>query len=160
VLVDAVAQLQTRDVRVVIVGDGPDETALVARAQSARVSDRVVFAGSRPHDEVPLWIAAGDVAVLSSRKEGYPNAVVEYLACGRPVVATRVGGVPEILTSRDLGTMVDPENPRALAEGIDAALARSWDEEAIARAGRARDWDTVAREMLAEFERIVDRSTA
>jgi glycosyltransferase involved in cell wall biosynthesis len=158
VLIDAVAHLQTHDVRVVIVGDGPDETTLVERARSARVSDRVVFAGARPHDEVPLWIAAADVAVLSSRKEGYPNAVVEYLACGRPVVATRVGGVPEILTSRELGLMVEPENPRALAEAIDAALATTWDEGAIARAGRARDWDAVAREMLAEFERIVERS--
>ena len=154
VLIDAVAHLQTRNVRVVIVGDGPDETALVERARQAGVSDRVVFAGSRPHDEVPLWIAAADVAVLSSRKEGYPNAVVEYLACGRPVVATRVGGVPEILTSRDLGAMVDPEDPRALAQAVDGALARTWDEDAIARAGRARDWDAVAREMLSEFERI------
>lgn len=154
VLIDAVAHVQTRDVRVVIVGDGPDQEALAQRARDAGVSDRVVFAGARPHDEVPLWISAADVAVLSSRKEGYPNAVVEYLACGRPVVATRVGGVPEILTSSDLGAMVDPENPRALAGAIDAALARTWDEEAIARAGCARDWDTVAREMVAEFERI------
>lgn len=158
VLIDAVARLQTRDVRVIVVGDGPEETSLVDRAQAAGVADRVVFAGSRPHDEVPLWISAADVAVLSSRKEGYPNAVVEYLACGRPVVATRVGGVPEILTSRELGTMVEPENAIALAAGIDEALARTWDEEAIARAGRARDWDAVAREMLAEFERIVDPS--
>jgi glycosyltransferase involved in cell wall biosynthesis len=71
-------------------------------------------------------------------------------------VATRVGGVPEILTSRELGTMVAPEDPRALASALDEALTRSWDEEAIARAGRARDWDAVAREMLAEFERIVE----
>lgn len=156
VLVDAVAHMNIKDARIVIVGDGPEETALKEQARRLAVSDRVVFAGARPHDEVPAWIAAADVAVLSSRKEGHPNALVEYLACGRPAVATRVGGVPEILTSRELGTMVPPDDAPALAAALDDALARSWDEEAIARVGRARDWDAVAREMLAEFERIVE----
>ncbi len=155
VLVDAVAHMQNRDARIVIVGDGPEESSLKAQAQRLGVGDRVVFAGARPHDEVPAWIAAANLAVLSSRKEGHPNALVEYLACGRPAVATRVGGVPEILTSGEFGTMVPPEDPKALASALDDALARTWDEDAIARAGRARDWDAVAREMLAEFERIV-----
>ncbi len=154
VLLDAVAHIKTSDARVVIVGDGPEESALKSRAQRAGIVDRVLFAGARPHDDVPIWIAAADVAVLSSRKEGYPNAVVEYLACGRPVVATRVGGVPEILTSPAVGTMVEPENPPALAAALDDALARSWDEEALARAGRSRDWDAVAREMLRELEAV------
>ena len=156
VLVDAATHLQTRDARVVIVGDGPEEAALKERAMRAGISERVVFAGARSHDEVPAWIAAADVAVLSSRKEGYPNALVEYLACGRPAVATRVGGVPEILVSPALGTMVEPENAPALAAALDEALARTWDEDAIARAGRARDWDAVAREMLREFERLTE----
>lgn len=160
VLIDAAREMTTRDVRVVIVGDGPDEVSLKERAQRAGVADRVLFAGARAHDEVPAWIAAADVAVLSSRKEGYPNALVEYLACGRPAVATRVGGVPEILTSRELGIMVAPEDPRALARALDEALARTWDEEAIARAGRARDWDAVARDLLRELERVAARTGA
>jgi glycosyltransferase involved in cell wall biosynthesis len=155
VLVEAAAAMTTAGVRVVVVGDGPEEGALKAQARRAGVEDRVVFAGARPHSEVPLWIAAADVAVLSSRKEGHPNALVEYLACGRPAVATRVGGVPEVLSSPALGTLVEPENARALAAALDDALARRWDEEAIARAGRARDWDAVARDMLREFEGIV-----
>lgn len=159
VLVDAAALLKTSDARVVIVGDGPDEALLKTRAARAGVSDRVLFAGARPHADVPLWIAAADVAVLSSRKEGHPNALVEYLAGGRPAVATRVGGVPEILTSRDLGTMVEPEDAPALARALDDALARTWDEEAIARAGCARDWDAVARDILRELERLVAAAT-
>ncbi len=155
VLIDAASHMRTKDACIVVVGDGPEEMALKEQARRLGVADRVVFAGARPHDEVPAWIAAADVAVLSSRKEGHPNALVEYLACGRPAVATRVGGVPEILTSRELGTMVASEDAPALASALDDALARTWDEEAIARAGSARDWDAVAREMLAEFERIV-----
>ncbi len=155
VLVDAAALLETSEARVVIVGDGPEEAALKARVQRAGLDVRVVFVGARPHAEIPLWIAAADVTVLSSRKEGHPNALVEYLACGRPAVATRVGGVPEILTSHDLGTMVEPENAPALAAALDDALARTWNEEAIARAGCARDWDAVAREIVRELEAVV-----
>jgi glycosyltransferase involved in cell wall biosynthesis len=155
VLIDAVSHMTMRSARVVIVGDGPEEASLKTRAREAGVGERVVFAGARPHDEIPLWIAAGDVGVLSSRKEGYPNALVEYLACGRPAVAAAVGGVPEILTSRELGIMVEPGDPRALASALDEALTRTWDENHIACAGRARDWDAVARDMLREFERIV-----
>ncbi len=154
VLMDAAAHMTT-GARVVIIGDGPEEVALKARAQQLGVSERIVFAGARPHDEVPVWISAADVTVLSSRKEGYPNALVEYLACGRPAVASRVGGVPEILTSRELGIMVEPENPKALASALDEALARSWNEDVLAAAGRARDWDAVARDMLREFDGIV-----
>jgi len=160
VLLDAAARMTTRDARLVIVGDGPDENALQTRAQRLGISDRIIFAGARPHDEVPAWISSADVAVLSSRKEGYPNALVEYLACGRPAVATRVGGVPEILTSEILGTMVPAESPDALAQALDRALARSWDESAIAQAGRARDWNAVAADIRRELERATGRSTS
>ena len=155
VLIDAAAKMATRDARIVIVGDGPDEDALKARAQRLGVADRIVFAGARPHDDVPAWISSADVAVLSSRKEGYPNALVEYLACGRPAVAARVGGVPEILTSPTLGIMVPPDDPKALAQGLDDALARRWDEQEIARAGRARGWQAVADDMRREFLAVI-----
>ncbi len=155
ILIDAAARMTTRDARIVIVGDGPDEAFLKERAQRAGVLDRIVFAGARPHDEIPAWISSADVAVLSSRKEGYPNALVEYLACGRPAVATRVGGVPEILTSELLGIMVVPEDPGALAQALDHALARTWDEDHIARAGRARTWQAVAGDMMREFDIVV-----
>ncbi len=157
VLIDAAAKMATRDVRIVIVGDGPDEDALKARAQRLGVADRIVFVGARPHDDVPAWISSADVAVLSSRKEGYPNALVEYLACGRPAVAARVGGVPEILTSHTLGIMVPSDDPHALAQGLDDALARSWDENEIARAGRARGWQEVADDMRREFQAVIAR---
>jgi glycosyltransferase involved in cell wall biosynthesis len=152
VLLDAVAA-SDGGWRLAVVGDGPEEGALRARARRGEISERVVFAGARAHAEVPLWIAAADVTALASRKEGHPNAVVESLAGGRPVVATRVGGVPEILTSDALGVMVEPEDPRALAAALDDAVQRAWDAGAIAAWGAARDWDAVASDMLAELER-------
>ena len=157
VLVEAAARVKTPDFRLVLVGDGPMRAQLEDQAQSLGIEDRVVFAGDQPHDDVPVWVAAGDVFVLGSRKEGYPNAVVESLACGRPVVATRVGGVPEIITSDALGLVVDPEDPEALAAALDEALGRVWDSAAIEAAGKARDWDSVARDVLCEFDSLLKR---
>jgi len=138
VLVEAAAAMRTAGARVMVVGDGPETTALSGQIARLGVGDRVFLAGARPHDEVPLWMAAADVTVLSSRKEGHPNAAVESLACGRPVVATRVGGVPEILTSDALGLLVPPEDPPVLAAALDRALAQTWDAATIEAAGKAQ----------------------
>ena len=158
VLVESAPYLHGSDVRIVIVGDGPQQHELERRARELGVSDRIMFAGDRPHGEVPFWVCAGDVFVLPSRKEGYPNAVVEALACGRPVVAARVGGVPEIVTGEDLGFLVAPEQPQELARALDRSLEKEWDHQYIAACGRKRDWNTVAQEMLREFERILGRT--
>src|SRR6185312_6779150 len=74
--------------------------------------------GPQPHDRVTVWMAAADVIVLPSHVEGTPNVVLEALASGRRVVASRVGGIPDLLTSELLGTMVPPRDPDALAQAI------------------------------------------
>jgi glycosyltransferase involved in cell wall biosynthesis len=129
---------------VVVVGDGPERAALEARRDRLGLGARVRFAGRQPHDAVPRWLAAADLVVLSSRSEGHPNAVVVALACGRPVVATGVGGVPDILTGDDLGIIVAPENAGALATGIRQALSRAWDPARLTSAAHARTWQRVA----------------
>jgi glycosyltransferase involved in cell wall biosynthesis len=73
-----------------------------------------------PHDEVPWWMAAADVVCVPSWHEGMPNVRREVHACGRPVVATRAGGIPEAMGAGGLGILVSPKDPEALA----AALAR------------------------------------
>jgi teichuronic acid biosynthesis glycosyltransferase TuaC len=83
------------DVRLVIVGDGSARGAC-ARATAQPLGDRVLVAGPRPLEEVPHWMAACDTLVLPSWAEGTPNVVIEALACGRRVVATRVGGTPDL----------------------------------------------------------------
>ncbi|MFH1754242.1 MAG: glycosyltransferase, partial [Candidatus Latescibacterota bacterium] len=74
--------------------------------------------------------------------------LVEALACGIPVVAARVGGVPEIITSADVGLMVEPDNPRAAAQAISQALARSWNGEELSRIAHRRSWDNVAADII------------
>ena len=143
-LVDAMARVRDPLVCLTVVGDGPEYAALLARRDRLGLAARVDFAGRRDHDEIPRWMAAADVVVLSSRSEGHPNVLVEALASGRPVVATRVGGVPEIVAGPELGIVVPPEDAAALARGIDDALARAWDTDTLVRAARARTWHDVA----------------
>lgn len=106
-LVDAVATLRAegRDVALVLVGDGPERAELEARVARARLGDVVAFAGVQPR--LPLPHVAFDVLLLASKNEGTPNALVEGMACGLPIVATHVGGVPGIITHQRTGVLVN-----------------------------------------------------
>jgi glycosyltransferase involved in cell wall biosynthesis len=105
---------------------------------------RVRFLGRRTSAEVATCLAAADVFCLPSYAEGCPNSVVEALACGRPVVATNVGGIPELVDSES-GILVPPRDSEALAQAIRDALSRQWDEPGISRRSQ-RGWDEVAEE--------------
>jgi len=153
-LISAFAQLPQGDARLLLVGDGGERGALETQAAKLGVRERVEFAGDRPHAEVPTWLAASDVVALPSRMEGCPNIVLEAMASGRPVVASRVGGVPELLTSEALGFMVEPDRPETLALALGRALDTAWDTDALASAGSARTWSTVVGEILEEFRRV------
>jgi glycosyltransferase involved in cell wall biosynthesis len=109
-------------------------------------------------DDVAVWMAAADLVTLPSYMEGCPNVVLEALACGRPVVATNVGGIPEIM-SDSCGRLVPPRNAAALAEAIRSVLATTWDAATIS-AQRSRSWNTVASELLELFESLVSTRRA
>jgi teichuronic acid biosynthesis glycosyltransferase TuaC len=103
--------------------------------------------------QVADWIAASDVLTLPSWSEGYPNVVVEAVACGRPVVATDVGGTNEII-HRHNGILVPARNPEALRAGLEQALNADWDHDKIAAAIR-RTWDDVAAQTLEVCEKVI-----
>jgi glycosyltransferase involved in cell wall biosynthesis len=119
------------------------------------LEQHVLLAGQRSHDEIPLWMAACDVFCLATRSEGWSNVLLEALACGRPVVSTRVGGNAEIVTDARLGILVPPDDDRALGEALLDALSRHWDPQALAAHARRHSWETVTGDVLAEFHRLV-----
>ena len=137
------------DVRVSFVGDGTMRERLRAAADAAGLDGRVQFAGRRPHAEIPLWLCAADVVCMPSRSEGCPNALLEALACGRPVVASRVGGIPALLRDPSLGVLVPAGDPAALAAALRSSLEDAWSPEQIRRAVADRGW-TQSAERLAE----------
>jgi len=113
-----------------------------------QLQNKVFLSGNRPNEELPLWFSAADLSCLMSSREGWPNVISEALACGTPVLATRAGGIPEILTSPELGMFVE-RNVDSIAAGLEQALARAWNREETARHARSRSWETVAAEVEA-----------
>jgi glycosyltransferase involved in cell wall biosynthesis len=128
--------------QLVVVGGGPARAELDAAV--APVGDRVKVIGPQPLASIPTWIAACDVLVLPSHAEGTPNVVLEALACGRRVVATNVGGIPDLITSDTLGTLVPAHEPKVLAVALAHALATPYDPAEVARLGARGGWDASA----------------
>ncbi len=147
-LIEAAASLidSGRKITVVLIGQGPQEPALRALCSRRNISASVLFAGSCAPARVSEWLAAADVFCLPSISEGCPNVLLEALSCGRPVVASEVGGVPE-LVGAGCGILVPPRSPARLADALDRALNRRWDEPAIASRVR-RSWADMARETV------------
>jgi len=131
--------------RLIMVGDG--SAVGECRAAAAALGADVKWIGPVSHDEIPRWLAACDVLALPSWHEGTPNAVLEAIACGRRVVATRVGGVPDVIDSDALGTLVNPRDVPALAGAIEEALASVYDPAAVAATAAVPDWETSARRL-------------
>ena len=147
-LASAMAAVEDADLAVL----GGGEAAGRLEAALAPLGERARMLGERPHDEVPIWMAAADLVVLPSWHEGTPNVVIEALACGRRVVATRVGGTPDLITSPLLGTLVPPKSPDALAEALNRALATDYDPAAVAAAAHGSSWDDSAAKLHAVLE--------
>jgi glycosyltransferase involved in cell wall biosynthesis len=126
-LLDAAARLagQGRAFHLAVVGGGPEEPALRARAAELGIADRVTFLGWRR--DLDRVYAGSDVVALTSRNEGTPVALIEALSAGRAVVSTDVGGVRDVLRGGELGLLVPPGDPEALA----GALARLLDDPAL-----------------------------
>jgi glycosyltransferase involved in cell wall biosynthesis len=116
-----------------IVGEGSEQDALEAQAEELRIGERVVFSGRR--DDVPAVTAALDVAVLPSYREAQGLSVLEAMALSRPVVASRVGGIPEMIEDGVTGLLVPPLDPPALAAAIVRLLTDHPFADMLARAG-------------------------
>jgi glycosyltransferase involved in cell wall biosynthesis len=134
-----------RGVHLVLVGEGPLEGEM--RAASAQNGGRLILAGAHDLAGVARFLAAADALVLPSWDEGTPNVVLEALAAGRPVVASRVGGIPDALIEGTTGLLVPPRDPEALARALREALGRSWDEGVIV-ASAPPSWDDSAERLL------------
>jgi len=160
VLLDAFARVAARNarVRLVLVGGSVERddrrAALAARADALGCGERVLFAGPRPHTEMPLWFSAADVFAFASRLEGFPNVVREAIACGTPCVATALPGMAEVV-GPEAGIVVPVDDVGAFAAALDRALAATWDRTAIRRRAAGWRWERNATETLAVLREAV-----
>ena len=115
-LIDALADLP--DYRLYIAGDGPRRQLLLERIAQLGLSGRVQLLGLVDQSRLACLYSAADLTLLASSREGLPNVVLESLACGTPVVATPVGGVPEVIDSPEAGRLVEDRSPGSFVEAI------------------------------------------
>jgi glycosyltransferase involved in cell wall biosynthesis len=135
VMIDAFARLADRRALLVMIGHGSDLDALRDRARHLGVGDRVMWTGLVPAAE--RLLSALDVFVLSSRTEGTPIALLEAMAAGLPIVATRVGGVPDVLDAQ-CARLVPPLDVAAIAKAIDDYLASPAESRRSGDAARSK----------------------
>jgi glycosyltransferase involved in cell wall biosynthesis len=159
-LVEAGAALRSErpNLHVYLVGEGPDRPIIESAIQANNAGRSIHVLPPCAFDDVAVWMAAADLVTLPSYMEGCPNVVLEALACGRPVVATNVGGIPEIM-SDEYGRLVAPHDPAALVQALASVLDSSWDASAISDHG-SRSWNTVAAELLELFESVISARKA
>jgi glycosyltransferase involved in cell wall biosynthesis len=135
-LVRAVAELPEEPCELLIVGEGPDRPALEAEIERLGLDGRVRLLGER--GDVPELLAGAEAFVLSSASEGMPISVLEAMAAGLPVVASRVGGVPELVADGETGLLVPPGRPESLAEALGRLIADPELRHRLGDAGRIR----------------------
>jgi glycosyltransferase involved in cell wall biosynthesis len=144
------------DILCIIVGDGSLRVKLEKQIKKLNLGDYVKLVGAKPHDEIPYWMNACDIFVLPSLSEGNPTVMFEVLACGKPFVGTKVGGIPEIITSEDYGLLCEPANPEDLAEKILVALEKEWDSEKIRKYAEQFSWENIAKKIVRVYEEVLE----
>ena len=123
--------------------DGGAADALRRRAHELGLSHAITFEGAHPREELPAAYRAASVCVVPSRFEAFPYTCMEAMACGRPLVASNVGGVPEVLGDQGTGLLVAPEDPAALGGAVSRLL--------LDPAARVRLGESARRRVVSSF---------
>lgn len=144
-------------VRLVVAGDGPNRQMLEDLARTLDVIERVEFLGAVPQAQLRGHYGAADALVLASSREGWANVLLESMACGTPVVASRVYGTPEVVAAPEAGVLMAERTPQGVADAVNALRASYPDRTATRRYAEGFSWDDTTAGQLALFEDILNR---
>lgn len=125
---------ENRDARIIIAGDGPDMSRLKELSVSLKISDRIVFTGYI--DNIPEFLSCLDIFVVPSIAEGLSITTIEAMTAGLPVVASNTGGLPELVKHGETGLLVEPRNPKSIADAVEKLLIDPCKREMMGRSGR------------------------
>lgn len=145
------------DVRLVVAGDGPNRQMLHDLAARLDVSGRVDFLGAVPQAQLRAHYGAADALVLASSREGWANVLLESMACGTPVVASRVYGTPEVVAAPEAGVLMAERTPQGVADAVNALRSHYPDRGATRRYAERFSWDDTTAGQLALFDDILNR---
>ena len=144
----------------VIVGGGPEHRNLSLLAAQLGVEARVRFAGLQANDGLYRWYSAADVLILASSREGWPNVLLEAMACGTPVLATKVGGTPEIVADEGVGRLVDERSPLAFAAQAKHMLDYRTDRARVRKYAEGFGWEATTFAQINLFSKLVNPEVA
>ena len=142
------------DVSLLVAGRGPERDKLESLAKSLNVADRVKFLGSLPQDELRKYYGAADALVLASSREGCANVLLESMACGTPVIASNVGGNPEIVRSLQAGLLMRERTPEGIVAAVNALRLHYPEREMTRRYAEQFGWPATTAGQLRLFRRI------
>ena len=154
IAIDALRAL--RDYRLVIVGNGEEKDNLHKLAKHVGVADRVSFVPSLSQAELRDYYGAADALILASSREGWPNVLLEAMACGTPIVATRIGGIPEVVTAPEAGLLVTERTVNSIAAGVNALFASYPNRQATRRYAECFDWRETSDRQMALFRSVLN----
>lgn len=141
-----------------IIGAGPAQAQLQTLIRSHELQDQVQLVGEVPNQVLPLWYNAADALCLASDREGWPNVLLESIACATPVIASRVFGTPEVIPSEEIGLLVSSRTPDAFSTAIHQALNKSWDQHTLVTFASQHTWQQTASQVQTVFEQVIQNN--
>lgn len=147
-------------VHLILLGSGPEDKIIKRVILENRSDKKIHLIGRRPHDEVVKWLKSSDLFVLPTYNEGLPNALLEAMACGLPVIASNVGGIPEVVTDGENGILIDAKNIDALYQAIDYMLPNDNISKSMGNKGKELienkfTWENNAKNMTDIYESLI-----
>jgi teichuronic acid biosynthesis glycosyltransferase TuaC len=154
--IDALARLLPifPDARLVVIGEGEERRNLERQVLDLGIEGNVLFTGALPNIELARWYSAADLLILASSREGWANVLLESMACGTPVVATRIWGTPEVVASVVAGRLVEQRDGAHIAAGVESLLRNYPDRRLVRSYAEGFGWRVTSDAQLALFRGI------
>ena len=143
--------------RLAITGDGPEQAALKQHAQHLGVDQRVLFTGRIAQKDLPTYYSAADVLILASSREGWPNVLLESMACGTPVVASGIGGIPEVVAATVAGRLVSDRSAKAFSDAVRDLLLNCPPRDSVRQYASQFDWAETTQRQITLFTGLARR---
>jgi teichuronic acid biosynthesis glycosyltransferase TuaC len=150
------AMRQLPEFALLIVGEGTERRELERLSQKLGVADRVRFLGAIPHRDLPQIYTAADALVLASSREGWPNVLLESMACGTPVIASNIWGNPEVVHAPEAGVLMNRCSPDGIISAVRSLFDNLPSRAAVRAYAEQYSWDDTTKGQIALFSEILE----